>query len=67
MDLDYVYLGHTAENREWHGEIRAIRIYDRALTANEVLANAEADINNYREGKTFQPIQEYSPELDELN
>lgn len=64
MDLDYVYLGHTAPNREWHGEIYALRIYNRALTADEVKANAEADDNNYRKGKTFEPTREYDPELD---
>jgi hypothetical protein len=65
MDLDYVYLGHTASNREWHGEIYPLRIYNRALTADEVTANAEADANNYRSNKTFEPTQEYDPKLDE--
>ena len=27
-------------------------------------ANAEADANNYRSNKTFEPTQEYDPELD---
>lgn len=64
MELDYVYFGNTASNREWHGEIYALRIYNRALTAEEVLQNAQADQNNYRANKTFAPKQEYDPALD---
>ena len=64
MELDYAYFGHTASNRAWHGEIYALRIYNRALTPEEVQANAQADVNNYRRGKTFVPTQEYDPALD---
>ena len=65
MELDYVYFGNTAANREWHGEIYALRIYNRALTADEVKANTEADQFNYRSGQKFEPTEEYDPKLDE--
>ena len=66
MTLDgYVYLGHTSEHRAWSGEIYGLRIYDRALSAEELEANAYADIVNYRtEGNNFAPSQEYDPALD---
>ena len=48
MELDYVYFGNTAENRKWGGEIHAIRVYDRALTAEEVAQNAATDQAYYR-------------------
>ena len=65
MDLDYVYFGQTAENRRWGGEIYALRIYDRALTAEEVAANTAADQFNYRSGQTIEPTQKYDPINDE--
>ena len=64
MDLDYLYLGSTVEHRRWGGEIHSIRIYNRALQPEEVVANAEADQFNYRSGNTFAPTQEYDPLLD---
>jgi hypothetical protein len=33
----------------FHGKIYAVRIYNRALTANEILSNYNADVNNYTE------------------
>ena len=61
----YVYLGHTVEQRAWSGEIYGLRIYSRALSAEELAANANADIVNYRtEGNSFAPKQEYDPALD---
>ena len=61
----YVYLGHTAEQRAWSGEIYGLRIYNRALSAQELADNANADIVNYRtEGNNFAPSQEYDPALD---
>jgi hypothetical protein len=66
MDLGgYLYFGHTAENRRWGGEIYGLRIYNRALTADEIADNAAADKFNYRNGTTFEPTQEYDPALDE--
>ena len=65
MELDNVYFGHTAANRAWHGEILAIRIYDRALTAAEVAENAAADQYNYRSGQTFEPVPQYNSKADE--
>ena len=65
LDLGgYVYFGQTAETREWHGEIYALRIYNRALTPEEVSANAAADQWNYRGGQKFEPTEQYDPELD---
>ena len=65
MDLGgYVYFGNTAENREWHGQIYGLRFYNRALSAEEVKQNAEADQWNYRSNQTFEPKEEYDPELD---
>ena len=64
MTLDYVYLGNTAVNRAWSGRIHAIRVYNRALSAEELAANAAADERNYRHGLTIMPLQEYDPELD---
>ena len=61
MELDYVYFGNTASNRAWSGEIYALRIYNRALTAAEILQNAQADQNNYRSGKKFAPTEQYAP------
>ena len=60
----YVYLGHTSEQRAWSGEIYGLRIYDRALTQEELAANAAADVTNYRGETAFEPKQEYDPELD---
>ena len=65
MDLDYVYLGHTNEIRRWGGEIYALRIYNRALTAEEVTANAAADQYNYRQGNNIDPEEKYDPSIDE--
>lgn len=64
MLLDSVYLGHTDSNRRWGGEVYSLRIYNRALSAEEVQANAAADVFNYRSGKTIEPAQKYDPELD---
>ena len=65
MTLDHLYLGHTAVQREWHGEIHGIRVYNRALSAEEVAANAKADQWNYRSGRTIAPETEYDPALDQ--
>ena len=64
MDLDYVYFGNTAETRRWGGEIYALRIYNRALTPDEIADNAAADQYNYRQGNAIEPTQQYDPELD---
>ncbi len=60
MTLDKsVYFGHTAENRRWGGEIYAIRIYDRALSQEELQDNAAADEFNYRKGNIIEPVKQY--------
>ena len=65
MDLDEVYLGHTGETRSWAGEIYAIRVYNRALSEEEISMNANADMANYRWGNYFVPVEEYDPVLDQ--
>ncbi len=45
---DLLFLGHPEGNRCWTGDVHSIRFYDRALTAEEVIANAAADDVNYR-------------------
>ena len=64
MTLDYVYLGHTNSVRRWGGEIYALRIYDRALTEEEIQDNAAADQVNYRQGNKFEPVERYDPAKD---
>lgn len=64
MVLDTVYFGHTASHRRWGGDVYSLRIYNRALTEDEVKANTAADTFNYRSGKTIEPTQKYDPELD---
>ncbi len=54
IDSDQVFLGHTAENRRWGGEIYSVRVYNRALTVEELAANAEADQFNFRSGNTIE-------------
>ena len=65
IGADSLYLGHTAASRRWGGEIYAIRIYNRALTQEELAANAQADEKNYRNGTLFVPVGQYDPSLDE--
>ena len=64
MTLDYVYFGHTDAKRIWGGEIYGLRIYNRALTAEEIAANAAADQYNYRSGNNIEPTEQYDPAKD---
>ena len=64
VGADHLNLGHTDERRRWGGEIYAIRIYDRALTPEELEANASADEQNYRNGTIFEPQEQYDPSMD---
>jgi hypothetical protein len=43
-----LYLGSNARYAKWGGELHGVRVYTRALTAEEVRANAEADRLTYR-------------------
>ncbi len=45
---DTLFLGHSAPERNWSGDVYSIRFYDRALTAEEVAQNAAADNAKYR-------------------
>lgn len=62
--LQYVYFGHTAQDKRWGGEIHGVRIYNHALSAEELTANAEADSFNYREGNITKPVERYDPTVD---
>lgn len=42
-----LYLGSNTRYAKWGGELHGLRIYDRALNAEEVRANAEADRQIY--------------------
>ena len=66
MCPDYGYLGHVNESRRWGGGVYGLRVYDRALTAEEVAENAAADDFNYRQGNEIIPEEQYDPSLDYL-
>lgn len=44
---DALFLGHDHRDRIWNGDVYSIRVYDRALTAEEVTQNAKADDTRY--------------------
>ena len=62
---DTLYFGDGNEERSWSGEVHALRVYERALDADELAANAYADEQNYRLGNTFTPEEEYEEEGNE--
>ena len=61
---DYLHLGHRTPEHRWGGEIHAVRIYDRVLSAEELAANAEADRFNYRQGNSIDSVEWYDPNAD---
>ena len=56
---DTVSFGHEDPRRVWSGDIHGFRFYDRALSAEEIMANADADDKKYRQGNYYAPEQEY--------
>ena len=56
---DTVSFGHENPQRAWSGDVHGFRFYDRALTPEEVMANADADNQKFRKGKYYPPTQEY--------
>ena len=56
---DTLMFGHDHYQRSWSGDIHSMRFYNRALSADEVLDNAEADQKNYRSGNKFEPTVEF--------
>ena len=56
-----VFIGHVEENLRWGGQLHGVRIYNRALSAEELTANAAADSFNYREGNVILPVERYFP------
>ncbi len=63
--LDSLYFCDGNEERAWSGEVHAIRVYDRALDADEITDNAAADEHNYRKGNKFEPTKEYLEDGEE--
>lgn len=63
-DVESFLFGCTDEEGRWGGQLHGIRIYGRALTPEELAANAAADSFNYREGNVIAPVQRYDPQLD---
>ena len=47
LKVRYIGQGNTGNVRRVNGKIYATRIYDRALTANEVKQNFEAERHQY--------------------
>ena len=56
-----IFIGHVEENLRWGGQLHGVRIYNRALTPEELTANAAADSFNYREGNVILPVERYFP------
>ena len=56
---DSVAFGHSNPQRAWSGDIYGFRFYDRALTAEEVMKNSDADELKYRSGNYYAPVVEY--------
>ncbi len=56
---DTLMFCHEDAQRSWSGDIHGFRFYNRALTDEEILDNAEADQKNYRSGNKFEPTVEF--------
>ena len=56
---DTLMFCHEDPSRSWSGDIHSVRFYNRALSADEILDNADADQKNYRSGNKFEPTVEF--------
>ena len=56
---DTLMFCHEDPSRSWSGDVHGFRFYNRALEAEEILDNAEADEKNYRSGNKFEPTVEF--------
>ena len=63
-DVNWFIFGCTEEEGRWGGLLHGIRMYTRALSSEELAANAAADSFNYREGNVIELEQRYDPWLD---
>ena len=49
-DANDMHLGSDSTQRNWLGDVYAIRFYDRTLSSAEIAQNAKADNERYRSG-----------------
>ncbi len=64
---DSVTFGHENPQRAWSGDIYGFRFYDRALSPEEVMANADADYKKYRSGNYYPPEQQYDSSNEDID
>ena len=53
---DTLFLGHESEQRNWLGDVYAVRFYNRVLSAAEIAQNAAADNAKYRGGAALPTV-----------